>query len=65
MIRVLCLLLVPIAAQAEVMFEDRSAALPPHVYDGRWEHFVGGGLAVFDCNGDALPRVAKTLPPLL
>lgn len=29
--------------------------VPPHVYDGGWEHFVGGGVAVFDCNGDALP----------
>ena len=26
-----------------------------HVYDGGWEHFVGGGVAVFDCNGDSLP----------
>ncbi|WP_299550962.1 CRTAC1 family protein [uncultured Tateyamaria sp.] len=29
--------------------------VPPHVYDGGWEHFVGGGLAVLDCNGDARP----------
>lgn len=29
----------------------------PHVYDGGWEHFVGGGLAVFDCNGDDLPEL--------
>ncbi len=28
-----------------------------HVYTGGWEHFVGGGLAVFDCNGDALPEL--------
>ncbi|KUP94918.1 CRTAC1 family protein [Tritonibacter horizontis] len=26
-----------------------------HVYDGGWEHYVGGGLAVFDCNGDQMP----------
>lgn len=26
-----------------------------HVYDGGWEHFVGGGVAVFDCDGDRLP----------
>lgn len=32
-------------------------AVPPHVYDGGWEHFVGGGLAVFDCDGDGLPEL--------
>lgn len=26
-----------------------------HVYDGEWEFFVGGGVAVFDCDADALP----------
>ncbi|SMX29390.1 ASPIC and UnbV [Pelagimonas phthalicica] len=31
--------------------------LPDHVYAGGWEHFVGGGLASFDCNGDALPEL--------
>ncbi|MBY5935306.1 CRTAC1 family protein [Tateyamaria omphalii] len=29
--------------------------VPMHIYDGGWEHFVGGGLAVLDCNGDARP----------
>ncbi|WP_299651801.1 VCBS repeat-containing protein [uncultured Tateyamaria sp.] len=28
--------------------------VPSHVYDGGWEHFVGGGLAALDCNGDGL-----------
>ena len=32
--------------------------IPAHVYSGGWEHFVGGGLAVFDCNGDGLPELA-------
>lgn len=45
------------AAQGNPAFENRSGALPHHVYQGGWEHFVGGGLAVFDCNGDALPDV--------
>jgi len=43
-------------AMAEPSFVDRSGGLPvEHVYDGGWEHFVGGGVAVFDCNGDARP----------
>jgi hypothetical protein len=44
-------------ARAEPVFQDLSANLPHHIYDGGWEHFVGGGLAVFDCNGDDLPDV--------
>jgi hypothetical protein len=43
------------ATAADVRFEDRSNALPEHQYTGGWEHFVGGGVAVFDCNADALP----------
>lgn len=31
--------------------------LPAHVYDGGWEHFVGGGVAGFDCNGDRFPEL--------
>lgn len=31
--------------------------LPAHVYSGGWEHFVGGGVASFDCGGDALPEL--------
>ena len=42
-------------ALAQPVFQDLSATLPPHVYGGGWEHFVGGGVAVFDCDGDALP----------
>lgn len=42
-------------AVAQVQFEDRSAGVPDHVYAGGWEHFVGGGVAVFDCDDDALP----------
>ncbi len=48
------------AAPAVPRFDDATAALPgpPHVYSGGWEHFVGGGVAVFDCNGDARPDFA-------
>ncbi len=44
-------------AHADPLFKDYSSNLPTHVYAGGWEHFVGGGLAVFDCNGDALADV--------
>ena len=44
------------AAIAGPRFEDRAGGLPvEHVYSGGWEYFVGGGVAVMDCNGDALP----------
>jgi hypothetical protein len=33
-------------------------AIEPHEYVGGWEHFVGGGVAVFDCDGDPYPEIA-------
>ncbi|MGV8950169.1 MAG: CRTAC1 family protein [Cypionkella sp.] len=44
------------STQADVAFKDQSADLPQHQsYEGGWNHFVGGGLAVLDCNDDGLP----------
>ena len=43
------------AAAEEVRFEP--VDVPEHVYTGGWEHFVGGGLAVWDCDGDGLPEM--------
>ena len=46
------------AHAAEPRFIERAADLGiAHVYDGGWEHFVGGGVASFDCNGDDLPEL--------
>ena len=47
--------LLALPAQAEPLFQP--VAIPDHVYSGGWEHFVGGGLAVFDCSGDGLPEL--------
>ncbi len=53
--RVLAFLLAASPAMADPMFEDLSATLPDHRYTGGWEHYVGGGVAVFDCDGDQRP----------
>lgn len=53
----LCLLTAT-PATADPRFADDRAGLPfAQVYAGGWEHFVGGGVAVFDCNGDARPDI--------
>lgn len=44
------LALLPVSGSADVTFTPVTVA--PHVYDGGWEHFVGGGLTVFDCDDD-------------
>ncbi len=50
------LALTAMPAGAEVSFVNRSAALPlRQSYEGAWNHYVGGGLAVLDCNDDGLP----------
>lgn len=54
----LCLFALLVAAMpalADPLFEPRPIA--PHSYDGGWEHFVGGGIAAFDCNADTLPEL--------
>lgn len=46
-------ILMTVAALAEPRFQP--AEVPYHAYDGGWEHFVGGGVGVLDCNGDGRP----------
>lgn len=37
--------------------EEAQAAGIDHAYDGEWPFFLGGGVAVFDCDGDRRPDV--------
>jgi hypothetical protein len=56
----------PGALLADPLF--RPVAVPHHVYDGGWEHFVGGGLTILDCDGDARPDLVAaggSNPPIL
>jgi enediyne biosynthesis protein E4 len=47
---------VPPAALGPPRFvEEAASAGVEHSYDGAYEFFVGGGVAVFDCDDDALP----------
>lgn len=43
------------AAPVPRFIEQASAAGVDHTYDGAWEYFVGGGVAIFDCNDDRRP----------
>lgn len=54
-VMVICAMAQPV--MADPSFENLSANLPTHIYGGGWEHFVGGGVAVFDCNGDGRPDI--------
>lgn len=58
MIRTAALVLfaLPAAAQEVLTFTDETATSGVvHSYIGEWEQIVGGGVASFDCNADALP----------
>ncbi|MGY9045746.1 hypothetical protein P775_04445 [Puniceibacterium antarcticum] len=57
MIRILLYCLLATTAGAAPLFEDHSDSLPKHIYSGGWEHFVRGGVAVFDCDGDQRPDI--------
>ncbi|MEN8836605.1 MAG: CRTAC1 family protein [Celeribacter marinus] len=50
-----CLTACAAYADTTISYQNRSDALPPHAYTGGWEHFVGGGVAILDCNADGLP----------
>jgi len=43
------------AAPVPKFVEEAAKAGVEHTYDGAWEFFVGGGVAIFDCNGDRRP----------
>jgi enediyne biosynthesis protein E4 len=52
------LLIAAAPAAGAPRFVDRAPELGlTHEYSGGWEHFVGGGVAVFDCNGDRFPEL--------
>ncbi|MDO9637137.1 MAG: CRTAC1 family protein [Pseudotabrizicola sp.] len=57
---VFCLVLAgPAAAQDVPQFvEETGPSGLAHQFSGEWEYMVGGGVAAFDCNGDALPDLA-------
>ncbi len=58
MIRLTLLILLAVSGPAASgpRFVDRAGALPVRpVYQGGWEHFVGGGVAILDCNDDGRP----------
>jgi hypothetical protein len=55
---VLIVMAAPAAAQTVPQFVDETVqAGLTHTYAGEWEYMVGGGVATFDCNGDALPEI--------
>ncbi len=55
LIAIIAVLVSPPKVLADPVFEPRPIA--EHIYNGGWEHFVGGGIAAFDCNDDGLPEL--------
>jgi enediyne biosynthesis protein E4 len=47
----------PPAAGPPRFVEESATAGVGHVYDGGFHYFVGGGVAVFDCDGDRRPEL--------
>lgn len=47
----------PFTGDVPLMIEEAGDAGVHHEYAGPWEFFVGGGVAVFDCNGDRKPEL--------
>jgi enediyne biosynthesis protein E4 len=47
----------PPAAGPPRFVEESATAGVGHVYDGGYHYFVGGGVAVFDCDGDRRPEL--------
>jgi len=43
------------AVEPPLFVDETTVSGVEHTYTGGWEYFVGGGAAVFDCNGDAYP----------
>jgi hypothetical protein len=52
---VICLAGIASPVTASPRFEPVDGPISSHVYAGAWEHFVGGGVAVLDCNADGRP----------
>lgn len=40
-----------------LLIDETSSSGIDHVYGGEFEHFVGGGVAAFDCNADEKPEL--------
>ncbi len=51
----LAVAVLPLPGLADPLFAP--VDIPAHAYTGGWEHFVGGGVAVFDCDGDLFPEI--------
>jgi hypothetical protein len=47
----------PAQAGAPALVEVAARAGIDHVYDGEFTFFVGGGVAVFDCDADSMPDI--------